>query len=85
MCGVKQYRDNASVLYFLQWLDNNYSTVQSQMLLLHLLPFATNGFSKVVQQQCQLKIGILHETLALATQTQPLSKFIGRGRSNDKK
>jgi len=54
------------------------TTLQSNLKSCLLIPSATNVFSMVVQQECQLYIEILHETLALATLTQPSSNFLGR-------
>nr|KYP40999.1 Retrovirus-related Pol polyprotein from transposon TNT 1-94 [Cajanus cajan] len=83
--AVKEYRDNDSVLCFLQGLNDNYSTVRSQILLLDPLPSITKVFSMVVQQERQLNIGILPEPLVLATQTQFPSNSQGKVRFNGKK
>lgn len=51
------------------------TTLQSNLKSCFSIPFATIVFSMVIQQECQLNIGILDETLALATQTQASPNF----------
>ncbi|XP_027192981.1 uncharacterized protein [Cicer arietinum] len=66
---ISQYRDHELILSFLQGLNDNYSTVHSQILLVDRLPPLTKIYSMILQQERQLNIrniGTLFDHTVLA-------------------
>ncbi|XP_004501782.1 uncharacterized protein [Cicer arietinum] len=65
---LKKYRDNDCVLCFLRGLNDNYSAVRSQILLMDPLPSLTKIFSMIIQQERQLQTSPLPESSVMAAQ-----------------
>ncbi|KAK2366753.1 putative mitochondrial protein [Trifolium repens] len=63
---IHQYRDNDFVLPFLQGLNDNFSGVKSQILLLEPLPPVSKVYSMVIQQERQFQQPLLPTPTAMA-------------------
>ncbi|WVZ25693.1 hypothetical protein V8G54_004237 [Vigna mungo] len=81
---MKEYRENDCVLCFLRGLNDNYSVVRSQILLMNPLPSLTKKFSMIIQHERQLQPGFLPEPPIMAAQvSQSIPSFStsnGRGK-----
>ncbi|XP_047171754.1 uncharacterized protein LOC124839860, partial [Vigna umbellata] len=81
---MKEYRENDCVLCFLRGLNDNYSVVRSQILLMDPLPSLPKIFSMIIQHERQLQSGILSQPPVMASQVSQskpsFSTFNGRGK-----
>ncbi|KHN41686.1 hypothetical protein glysoja_040841, partial [Glycine soja] len=55
-CEAKKYHQRDFVIRFLKGLDERFSVVRSQILLMDPLPMVNRVFSMVVQHECQLSV-----------------------------
>ncbi|WVZ02139.1 hypothetical protein V8G54_022945 [Vigna mungo] len=65
---MKEYRENDCVLCFLKGLNDNYSVVRSQILLMDPLPSLPKIFSMIIQHERQLQSGTLYQPPVMAEQ-----------------
>lgn len=67
-CGavsmIKKYRDEDYVIRFLKSLNEQYSHVKSQVLMLEPLPPLTKVFSMVVQQERQMNTTVIPDSIS---------------------
>ncbi|XP_014490207.1 uncharacterized protein LOC106752944 [Vigna radiata var. radiata] len=81
---MKEYRENDCVLCFLRGLNDNYSVVRSQILLMDPLPSLPKIFSMIIQHERQLQSRTLSQPPVMAaqvSQSKPsFSTFNGRGK-----
>ncbi|GAU30132.1 hypothetical protein TSUD_360250 [Trifolium subterraneum] len=75
---MKSYRDSDQVIRFLKGLNEQYSVVRSQIMLIDPLPSITKVYSLLVQQERQLILPI-DESKLLAVSRQ--TYYAGRGSS----
>ncbi|XP_058000801.1 uncharacterized protein LOC131179102 [Hevea brasiliensis] len=79
---VRKYRENDYVIRFLKGLNDQFSNVRSQIMLLESLPSINRVFSLVVQQERHMNIGILTEPKVLVNKSNPAGfqrNVYGRG------
>ncbi|XP_072072018.1 uncharacterized protein [Arachis hypogaea] len=82
-CPAKNHRTQDFVIRFLKGLDERFSVVRSQLLLLDPLPPVNRIFAMVIQHERQLQalFGILEEPRILAAAAENCRSSSGRGRS----
>lgn len=61
---IKKYRDENYVIRFLKGLNEQYSHVKSQVLMLEPLPPLTKVFSMVVQQERQMNTTVIANSIS---------------------
>ncbi|XP_021659032.2 uncharacterized protein LOC110648962 [Hevea brasiliensis] len=88
-CGalttVKTYRHNDYVIRFLKGLNDQFTTVKSQIMLLESLPSINKVFSLVIQQERQLNSGLLIEPKILVNITNNFQNNVLTQQSNFQK
>ncbi|XP_020991964.1 uncharacterized protein LOC110278129 [Arachis duranensis] len=84
-CPATSHRSQDFIIRFLKGLDERFSVVRSQILLLDQLPPATRVFALVIQHERQLQVtaGILDDprSITAAVDSRHPSQGRGRGRS----
>lgn len=70
--AIKNYRDNDFVIRFLKSLNEQYTTVRSQIILMNPLPDMSGAFCLLIQQECQFTVPVGDDRFA--------SNVTGRGR-----
>ncbi|XP_052113812.1 uncharacterized protein LOC107474724 [Arachis duranensis] len=84
-CPATSHRSQDFIIRFLKGLDERFSVVRSQILLLDQLPPATRVFALVIQHERQLQVttGILDDprSITAAIDSRHPSQGCGRGRN----
>ncbi|MCH92637.1 flavonol sulfotransferase-like protein [Trifolium medium] len=76
---MKEFKDSDQVIRFLKGLDQQYSAVRSQIMLMDPLPNIGQVYSLLVRQECQY-VTPIDESKNLAISGN--NSYAGRGQSN---
>jgi len=64
-CGANNKR--RKLMHFLMGLNDSYSVICGQLLLMNPLPDVTQAYSSSVQEEKQQHVGITHDTIEAST------------------